>query len=627
MSKTWLQTTIRRFNLKHVLLFGAIFYMLGLFLFLLPHAERRGNDLDLDPNLQGQELKDRLERVARALAKNLTVLRRLETSLLNSEIAEARRGEVVDMVINSFGKKDNQTKFVHPWENPESPGYGGRGHIVDKAKLTPPERQRYDQGYKRFHANEYVSNLIPIHRKIQHVLEPECTAKQYDVEKLPTAGVVVVFHNEAWSVLLRTVHSVLGASPKNILTEVILVDDASDMEHLGQQLADYVTQVPKVKLIRLTERSGLMQARMAGFRHVTGHVAAFLDSHCEVPKGWLEPLLSRIQEDDKVIAVPATDRINSDTFQYQPSNAADQNRGGFDLDLYFMWIPQSAQDNERRGSEFEPMRSPTHLGCCFAVAKTTFLRLGMYDPGLKIWGCENMELSFKAWMCGGSVEIIPCSHVGHMFRYTAPYSWGPDKDVLTKNCLRVASVWMDEYQLFYHDRLFYKHEEMDFGDVSDRVQLRKELGCKSFKWYMDTVYPEIYLPLGCKATGQIQNYAVPGRCVQTAIHWPNYNKHVFAEACNTRVLIQHFTLTKEHQIRRDEGCLNPGGDDRLIVRTCADIDDERGWQYTQKGELLHMESNKCLHLATDDRTLVVIHCDGDDRQKWQWTRRSLSLQT
>ena len=56
-------------------------------------------------------------------------------------------------------------------------------------------------------------------------------------------------------------------------------------DHLGQPLKDYVDQLDKVKLIRLPERSGLMQARMAGFHHVTGQVAAFLDSHCEVPEG------------------------------------------------------------------------------------------------------------------------------------------------------------------------------------------------------------------------------------------------------------------------------------------------------------------------------------------------------
>jgi polypeptide N-acetylgalactosaminyltransferase len=58
-------------------------------------------------------------------------------------------------------------------------------------------------------------------------------------------------------------------------------------------------------------------------------------------------------------------------------------------------------------------------------------------------------------MCGGSIEIIPCSHVGHLFRETPPWDIGRDKDAVTKNCLRVAEVWMDEYKVFFHDRIFY----------------------------------------------------------------------------------------------------------------------------------------------------------------------------
>lgn len=48
---------------------------------------------------------------------------------------------------------------------------------------------------------------------------------------------------------------------------------------------------------------------------------------------------------------------------------------------------------------------------------------------------------------------------------------------------------MDEYSKYYYQRI--GSDKGDFGDISARVKLRTDLKCKSFQWYLDTIFPEL----------------------------------------------------------------------------------------------------------------------------------------
>ncbi|XP_034746748.1 polypeptide N-acetylgalactosaminyltransferase 10-like [Etheostoma cragini] len=373
----------------------------------------------------------------------------------------------------------------------------GNGEQGKAFPLT--DADRVDQAYRENGFNIYVSDRISLNRSLPDIRHANCKTKLY-AEKLPNTSIIIPFHNEGWSSLLRTVHSVLNRSPPQLIAEVILVDDFSDKEHLKAALEEYMMRLPKVRILRTKKREGLIRTRLLGAGAAKGEVITFLDSHCEANVNWLPPLLDRIAQNRKTIVCPMIDVIDHDNFGYE-TQAGDAMRGAFDWEMYYKRIPIPPELQKDDSSEpFE-----------------WFWELGGYDTGLEIWGGEQYEISFKVWMCGGRMEDIPCSRVGHIYRKYVPYKV-PGGVSLARNLKRVAEVWMDEYaEYIYQRRPEYRH--LSAGDMAAQKELRNRLNCKDFKWFMREVawdlpkhYPPVEPPAA--AWGEIRNVG-SGMCLES----------------------------------------------------------------------------------------------------------------
>lgn len=106
-------------------------------------------------------------------------------------------------------------------------------------------------------------------------------------------SVIVIFHNEHPSLIQRTLHSISNRSPRELVEEIILVDDASTKEKLHETMMSYIADNfgSRVKMLKLETRVGLIVARMEGAKRAKAEVLVFLDSHIEVNVNWLPPLL------------------------------------------------------------------------------------------------------------------------------------------------------------------------------------------------------------------------------------------------------------------------------------------------------------------------------------------------
>ncbi|KAI6212716.1 Polypeptide N-acetylgalactosaminyltransferase [Aphelenchoides besseyi] len=233
-------------------------------------------------------------------------------------------------------------------------------------------------------------------------------------------------------------------------------------------------------------------------------------------------------------------------------------------------------------------------------------------------GGENLEMSFRVWQCGGSLEIIPCSRVGHVFRKQHPYTFpGGSGAVFQKNTRRAAEVWLDEYKTYYLLQV-PAARTVKFGDISSPI--RERLQCKPFSWFLSEVYPELKVPAKARrfsieqnntcldSWGKIQANQQP---VFSSCHWLGGNQEwVYKPDSGLLMHANQFV------------CLVVNNVGALVNRLCKLVKPEERWRVDHaKGRLafgqrcLAIIPKTSISVQSEQLSIQGMPCDETDRRQ------------
>jgi glycosyltransferase involved in cell wall biosynthesis len=313
-----------------------------------------------------------------------------------------------------------------------------------------------------------------------------------NARELKTLSVILPCANEG-IFAVNTARSIGEKTPKDVLHEIIVVDDGSTppLENFFKENGADVLENYPVKFVRHETFTGLINAKKQGGDRATGDVLAFLDCHVaprdyESDHTWAHGIMQRISGNYKRVVVPSITDLDPHTWTEigKPAGIA---KCYLSLDVDFRWF-----DSE---NDFVPIMS----GGLLAMSRQWWIETGGYDETMVGWGGENIDQSLRIWLCGGEIVQATDSHVAHMWRlpnndFTKAKYKVPEGSVAT-NRYRAALAWFDDYiekvHAFSTFSKFVHPTSAPLPNVDSILEVKNRLQCQPFQWFLER-FPDVY---------------------------------------------------------------------------------------------------------------------------------------
>jgi len=429
-----------------------------------------------------------------------------------------------------------------------------------------------------------------------------------------TVSILLDFVDHEFYDLKLTLEAILEHTPDELYKEIIILDDGTGHDNVQNDAIKYLGQ-PKFKKVRgfRSEKSeGAALSRFKASKMATGSILVFISSQTAVNVGWLEPLINQVTQNHKQIVVSHSDALLAN---YRYFRTPDSYISVFDWTLNTLFMESD--------DPAPIMKMPAMAGHAFAVDTMYFNSIGNYDEGFGRGGGENLELSFRTWMCGGSIVKATCSRVAVRDALVV------QKVQSEANFRRLTELWLGQGQGQDFRRTAYRIKEIDAvepeSEKQNRVSRQKYLSrttqCQDINWYLREAAPQVLrVPLQSRHFGKLR--AATGYCLHGQAKHDGTGQ---LTVCRPHMYEANmvWNLDVRGRLSHEDKCVENDSGQALIKKCQEKPVNTQIWARRPDGQMQSFVDNSlCLtHEAAEDGShkLILLECPVEDDRSTEWS--------